>query len=423
MPTASTRRNFLKATVAGGLFTLARPAPGQVSPPAPPATDSDWLQAVRASLPALREQAYFQTGAFGPSPQRVLARTQELLGLQNSGPANPEVIEALKQAESACRQLLAETLGAKTTEVALTANTTSGLNTVLWSRDWQAGDEIIIGQEEHPALLLPVYQLRRRFGVGFSMAPVNRPEAVVAEVLQRITPRTRLVAMSHVSRGSGHVLPARALADALRERGIPLLLDGAQGPGNVPVNFHDLGCDYYSLCGHKWLLGPKSTGALLVREEVLAATPVSWTGSGAQASMDEEGHSEWQPDARRFEFSTRFLAGLGGWHEALRWLGELGWSRIHARVAQLSARAIEGIARQRGLELVSPAAAAQRNGIVVLRLPPGFAGRALYDRLRREDRILVSPVSQPRDLRACLHFFNTEDEVDRLLGRIATYCR
>ncbi len=413
------RRTFLKATLATGLVGLAKPAAGfSVEFDAP----ADWIGAARAEMPALQEMAYFQTGAFGPSPRRVMDRTMALLKIQNRGPAHPDNIGQLKAAEEACRRLLAETFGAKSTEVAMTGNTTGGINTVLWSIDWKAGDEIIIGDEEHPALLLPVFNLQRRFGVIMKMAPVGRHEAAVGEVLRLLTPRTRLVAISHVSRGSGSVLPAAALSAALRERGVPLLLDGAQGPGNVPVDFHALGCDYYSLCGHKWLLGPKGTGALLVREDVLASTPVSWTGAGAQSVMDEAGHSEWQPDARRFEFATRFLAGLGGWHESLTWLAQLGWPRIQARQAQLSAHATARIQRQPQLELVSPADDARRNGIVVLRLPAGFKGIDLYNRLRTDDRMLVSPVSQPRDLRVCLHFFNTEEEVDRLLERILVYC-
>lgn len=419
MSLPSDRRTFLKATFAGGLCGLTKPA---VSWAAAPAGTTDWLQGARDEIPALKDTGYFQTGAFGPSPQRVMDRTQALLELQNRCPAHPEIIGQLKEAENACRRLLADTVGAKTTEVAMTANTTAGINTVLWSIDWKAGDEIVIGDQEHPALLLPVYNLQRRFGVVMKTSPVGRYEEVVGEVLKRITSRTRLVAISHVARGSGSVLPAAALARALRERGVPLLLDGAQGPGNVAVDFHAIGCDYYSLCGHKWLLGPKSTGALLIREDVLSATPVSWTGSGAQSFMDEEGHSEWQPDARRFEFSTRFLAGIGGWHTSLEWFAQLGWPRVRERMAQLSAYANEQILRQSGLELISPTDAALRNGIVVLRLPPGHKGTDLYDRLRTNDRILVSPVSQPRDLRVCLHFFNSEAEIDRLLAKLRVYC-
>lgn len=413
------RRTFLKATLAGGLYGLTKPHNGVAAEPARP---SDWIEATRAEIPALQEGAYFQTAAFGPSPRRVIDRTKTLLDIQNLNPAHPDIMGQLKDEETACRQLVAETFGAKTTEVALTANTTGGLNTVLWSIDWKSGDEIIIGDQEHPALLIPVHNLQRRFGVIMKMAPVGRHEVVVAEVIQRLSPRTRLVAMSHVSRSSGSVLPAAALAAALRGRGVPLLLDGAQGPGNIPVDFHALGCDYYSLCGHKWLLGPKGTGALLVREDVLAATPVSWTGSGAQSLMNEQGHFEWQPDARRFEFSTRFLAGFGGWHESLRWLSGLGWEKIYSRQRALSAQASEQIKQQPKLELVSPADPALRNGIVVLRLPPGLEAADLYRRLYQQDRMLISPVSETRDLRICLHFFNTEQEIDRLFARIHAYC-
>lgn len=318
---------------------------------------------------------------------------------------------------------MAHTFGARPAEVALTGNTTTGLNTVLWSMDWKSGDELIIGDEEHPGLLLPVYNLVRRFGIVLKLAPIARPERTVDEVLARLTPRTRLVAMSHVSRGSGTAVPAAALAAALRARGVRLLLDGAQGPGNVPVDFTALGCDYYSLCGHKWLLGPKGTGALLVRSDVLESTPPSWTGSNAQASMDEAGQRlEWHPDARRFEFSTRFVAGLGGWHESLKWLAELGWDRIRARQDALAAYAGAAIQDDKRFTLVSPAEPAQRNSIVVVRLPEGHKAVDLYHRLYQEDNLLTSPVTAPRDLRICLHFYNTEAEFDLVLARLRAYC-
>ncbi|HRE80242.1 MAG TPA: aminotransferase class V-fold PLP-dependent enzyme, partial [Opitutaceae bacterium] len=381
MTPLSDRRHFLKLTLASGLCGLSKPAELLAANEASRLTGID---KIRASFPALSEGAYFQTGAFGPSPLRVMKRTQALLELQNTNPAHPDVIGQLKKAESDCRTLLATTLGAKPEEVALTANTTAGINTILWSIDWKAGDEIIIGNQEHPALLLPVYTLQRRFGVVMKQAPVENGDSVVAEVLKRVSPRTRLVAISHVSRGSGAVLPAAELASALRDRGIPLLLDGAQGPGNIEVNFQALGCDYYTLCGHKWLLGPKGTGALLIRADRLTATPVSWTGSGAQASFDEHGAMEWQPDARRFEFSTRFLAGYGGWHESLTWLSELGWPEIRSRIAKLSAHAGEHARKTSGMQLVSPSTASQRNGIVVVRLPEGLTGAALYQRLYQE---------------------------------------
>ena len=202
---------------------------------------------------------------------------------------------------------------------------------------------------------------------------------------------------------------------------MPLLLDGAQGPGNVPINFHEMGCDYYSLCGHKWLLGPKGTGALLVRKDGLESTPVSWTGAHAQAMMGEEGEFSWHPDARRYEFATRNQAGFGGWAESLRWLDSLGWESIHQRVATLSAHASDAIQQSDRFELVSPGEAPWQNGIVVLRLRSHLNGVEMYHRLREDDDMLVSPVNHPQDLRVCLHFYNTAEEFDALFGRLSKY--
>ena len=170
------RRTFLKTALAGGLYGLARPATSLAAGTGPAA---DWIQAARAEIPALQQGAYFQTGAFGPCPHRVMDRTKALLDVQNLSPAHPDNSGQLKEAETACRQLVAETFGAKPTEVAMTANTTTGLNTILWSIDWKAGDELIIGDQEHPALLLPAYNLQRRFGVVLKQAPVGRYVAVV----------------------------------------------------------------------------------------------------------------------------------------------------------------------------------------------------------------------------------------------------
>ena len=417
------RRNFLKTVVAGSLVGLTKPAMGMVDlSTAGVAESGDWVDAVRAQIPATKAAGYFQTGAFGPCTRQVIDRTNELLMLQNQGPANPRYLNVMKEAENSCRPLIAAAMGAHEDEVALTQSTTAGLNTVIWSIDWQEGDEIITSDQEHPALLLPIYNLHQRYGVKYHKAPIGIHKNVVDEVMKRVTTRTRLVAMSHVSRQSGQVVPAQKLAAALRERGISLMLDGAQGPGNVPVNFHELGCDYYSMCGHKWLLGPKGTGALLVRKDKLDSTSVSWTGAHAQAEMNAEGDFKWHPDARRYELATRNQAGFGGWAESLRWLDSIGWENIHARVSQLSAYASEAIQKSAKFSLVSPSESSRQNGIVVLRLPNGFKGIDLYHRLREKDDMLVSPVDHPRDLRVCLHFFNTESEFDALLGRLEVYC-
>jgi len=382
----------------------------------------DWVRRVRDQMPVTRERIYFQTGSFGSSPLPVVERVRELMEYQLKGPAVAAYAQKLQEAEDSCRPLIARLFGAREQEVALTHNTTEGMNIVFWSIDWKPGDEIIISNHEHPALMMPSYNLHARFGVTYRKANIEVGEDVVANVLRELSPRTRLVAMSHVSRRNGRVIPAKALADALKARNVRLLLDGAQAAGNICFRFDALGVDYYSLCGHKWLLGPKGAGALLLRKDLLDSTPVSFTGAHSHKFYDDQGRFEWHPDGRRYEYGTRAQFNFGGFAEAMRWLEDLGMARVYARIQELSLEAATAIRNSKKFELVSPLGDAERSGIVVLRLPKGSLGTAVHQRLDREDRILVSPLEDPRHLRVSLHFFNTRNEFATLLSRLEEYC-
>ena len=416
------RRRFLHgaalAAAGAALPRPARAAAGPLTAPDPAPSGEPWVDAMRAELPVTRWGAYFQTGGIGPTAQRVLRRVAELHEFQNGAPAGPEVATAMQAAEDACRPLVARAVNAHPDEVGLTHNTTEALNIALWSIDWRAGDELVLSNQEHPALQVPSNNLLHRLGVRFRLADARPGTDVVASVLAQVTPRTRLVAISHVVRRSGRVIPARPLADALHARGVRLLLDGAQAVGNVPVDFAALGCDYYALCGHKWLLGPKGCGAVLVRRDVLERTPVSWTGAHGTVRYDETGVLEWMPSARRFEFGTRAQAVFGGFAEALRWHEAMGWERLLARTAAQSAQALDRLVRSPVLRPVTPAADGERSALLVARLPEGrMTGAQVYAALA-DERMLVSPLDDPRDLRLCLAAFNTMDEFERVVARI-----
>ena len=388
-----------------------------------PETDADpaWVRAARRQMPVCEDMVYLQTGSFGSSPASVVARIRELLEPQMRGPAAKASGEILTAAEDECRPLLARALGARTEEVTLAHNATEGIDMILWSIDWKAGDEIVISNHEHPAVMMPCYNLRERFGVVYREAAIDVGQDVVANVLALLSPRTRLVALSHVSRRNGRVIPVQPLAEALHRRGIRLLLDAAQAAGNVPFDFASSGCDYYSFSGHKWLLGPKGTGGMLVRHELLEHTPVTFTGAHSQDSSDSEGHYRWHPDGRRYEFGTRSQHDFGGLAEALRWRQGLGPERIFERIQEMSLRAGEAIQASKKFTLVSPLAQGERSGIIVLRLPEGASATAVAAKLEANDRIVVSPLENPRDLRVSFHFHNTWSEFELLMDRVARY--
>ena len=209
------RRGFLRSSmtaVATGLWAMRpRRAAGATDPFV---TDEPaWVAEVRAQIPAARELRYFQTGGIGVCPDRTIDRVKELLDFQNRGPADPRIFGRLQEAEDSCRPLIGRAFGADEREVGLTHNATEGLNIVLWSIDWKPGDEILIGSHEHPALMIPSFNLAHRFRVEYRRVAVDVGQDVVDNVLRQLSARTRLVALSHVSRRNGRIMPARDLAD------------------------------------------------------------------------------------------------------------------------------------------------------------------------------------------------------------------
>ena len=400
--------------------TVARlMTPGGVAPE----PQDDWVEETRRQIPATQAR-YFQTAGIGPSPQAVMDEVKVRLDFQNRGPVHPQVSPSMSQVEPDVRAQLAAAFGATPDEVALTHSTSEGINIAVWALNWQAGDEVIISNQEHPANTIPWYNLRDRYGLVLRRINLDAGTPLLDEVRAQLTSRTRMVSISHVSRNNGRRLRAdqsAELAALLRGRDIRYHLDGAQGPGCVPLDLHALGCDYYSTCGHKWLLGPKGTGAFFVRREMLDRTLLSWTGAHSHTRMDEEGGYELIPAARRFEFGTRALADFAGLGAALSWMEHIGLNRIYSRIQDLVQYAIEEAKRQ-GYGITSPEAEADRSGVFVVRLPEGCDGLTMYNKLREHEATFASPVRHERDLRLAIHFFNTREEIDATFAAIQRYC-
>ena len=383
----------------------------------------DWVLRARSGIPA-SSSPFFQTGGIGPSPRAVIEAVAERLAFQNRSPAHPDISGPMGRIEPDLRAQLARVFGARADEVALTHSTSEGISIVAWSLDWREGDEVVISNTEHPANVIPWYVLRDRFGIAIREVDLDPGTDLVEEVRGQLSPRTRIVSLSHVSRNNGRRLrtgECAELAALLRARGVRFHLDGAQGPGLVETDFHALGCDAYSTCGHKWLLGPKGTGALFVRREVLDDVKLSWAGAHSHETMDYEGNYRLLGSAARFEFGTRALADFHGFARAVGWLEELGLDRVLARTAELTAYAVEAVRRTGTLALASPETREDRSGILVVRLPGGCDAMSLYRELGAEG-ILASPVRDERDFRLSIHFFNTRDEIATALSSIEARC-
>ena len=384
-----------------------------------------WVARARAQIPASTGSVYMQTGGIGPSPLEVIDEVKDRLDFQNRGPAHPDFATDMAQVEPDLRAQLARVFGAGTDEVALTHSTSEGISIVAWSMNWQPGDEVVISNIEHPANVVPWYVLRDRFGIVIREIDLSSGTHLLDQVRAQLSPRTRMVSISHVSRNNGRTVrtdESAELGRLLRSRGIRYHLDGAQGPGCVITDFRALGCDCYSTCGHKWLLGPKGTGALFVRREVLDDVRLSWAGSHSHATMDYEGNYTLLPSAARYEFGTRALANFAGFARAVEWMEGVGLERIDDRIQSLADHAIEAVDGTDRLSMTSPRTRPDRSGVFVLRLPTGCDATGLYNDLRESADILASPVRHPRGFRLSLHFFNTRDEIDAAVKAIRERC-
>lgn len=281
----------------------------------------------RSQFPVFESLSYLNAGTEGPVPRRAAEAVQSRMAIEVTyGRCGRPYFEALMDLAAQTRTGYAALLGCDRTEVALTGSTTDGVNTVLSGLKLSQDDEILTSEEEHPGLLAPLGLARRRSGVSIRLAPF-------ANLAEHVSERTRLIACSHVSWVSGRVADAAALA----ETGVPVLLDGAQGLGAVPVDVRALGCQFYAASGQKWLCGPEGSGCLFVDRQVLDELVIPWPGYGSLADPARPLDLEPAEGARRLDHG--FPSGLrGSWVTAsLAVLAEAGWDWIHQRAATLAA--------------------------------------------------------------------------------------
>jgi selenocysteine lyase/cysteine desulfurase len=282
------------------------------------------------------------------------------------------------------------------------------MNLGVASIDWREGDEVISATTEHPGCLVPLHSLARRFGVKVTLLP---PPVTAEKVDAAITPKTRLVALSHVDWTSGEVLPLEEICELTRERGALTLIDGAQSVGNVPVEVPSTGADMYAFTGHKWVLGPEGMGALYVRPGLnVHSTNVGLLSLSDPLAFDPEGNYELRANAGRFEASTvspALAAGFAAAAEAVHERGEPGLEAIRHR-ADLLTNLLSAIPR---VTLRSPKPA--ESGLVSFEIE-GLAAKEVAERLLEHRFVLrYIPGSHPY-VRASTHLFNTEEELGAL---------
>ncbi len=368
----------------------------------------------RKLFPALsgNDFIYLNSGGSGPPSRETISVMRELDDLC-SGPAYLEGVGLYahqRDAYARARTAAARLIGAGPDDVALTLNTSHGMNLGVFSLDWNEGDEVITSRSEHPGCLVPLHAIQERYGVSVKLV---EPPITVEKVEAAVSPRTRLVSVSHVDWTTGEILPLQEISALAREHGALTLVDGAQSVGNIPVNVPATGVDMYAFTGHKWMLGPEGMGGLYVRHDLdTASTSLGYASlSDSTAFKAEGGYDEHVHEgARRFEASTMspvLAAGFAAAATAVHERGERGLEGIRHR-ADLLTGLLSGLPR---VTLRSPRPA--RCGLVSFEVE-GVAAKEVAERLL-EKRFVVRYVPEPRPyVRASTHLFNAGEGIEAL---------
>ncbi len=373
-------------------------------------------QAIRSQIPATGNVVYMNTGWSGPSPTSVVEAISRRLQEESAlGPASPSVLASGREMRQEIRESLAAFLNVSSEELTLTQNTTEGQNLVINGLAWQAGDEVITFSLEHNSVLAPCYYLERRHGTVtrvLPLAPDEDHDSIVAKVEAAITPRTKLLFMSHVQFKSGLRMPAERLREVTRQHGVLMLLDGAQGTGHVQLDLHALGVDFYAMPGHKWMQGPDGTGALYIRRELIEqVTPMKVSGHAIHSGHGWEDFEPNVSDIQKLELTTTNDGLWAGLREAIRFRDQLRPGEAEEHSLSLASRAKAALAAVPGVAITSPLEGPGCTGLVTFSVE-GWEPRELVNALEAEHSVSIRAVSDPSCVRMSLAFFNTEDEVD-----------
>ena len=389
------------------------------------------VEAVRRDFPILGDIIYLDNAATSFSPEPVL---QAMTEFEHSYRANVgrgvhRLTRIATQRYWHAHEKVAGFMGAKGGVTVFTKNTTEAVNMVAAGLPWKPGDRVITTILEHHSNLLPWRNLKQR-GVEVDVVGILPDFSLDLAALEAaITPSTRLVAVTHASNVLGVVTPVAEIARICRDRGVRLLVDGAQSVPHMAVDISRIGCDFFACSGHK-MLGPTGTGVLWMKEPCLEPFIV---GGGMVESVTADGYTAAE-GYQQYEAGTPNIAGGIGLGAAADYLAGLGMDKVRAHEELLTARLISGLRKVRGVHVYAAEPPVERIGVVsftVDDLHPHEVAQQLdesADILVRSGHHCCQPLMERLGLsegtvRASLALYNTEEEVDMLVATLEEITR
>jgi L-cysteine/cystine lyase len=377
------------------------------------------LMTYRQQFPYLDRYTYFNYGGQGVMSRGSLdAMQQSQETMQAIAPFSLASNDWIMAETTKLRSLMATELGAPIETITMTEDTTVGCNIALWGIDWQAGDRILMTDCEHQGVIATVNELKHRFGIEIDIVPimatVNHGDPVQM-IQSAIKPKTRMLVLSHILWNTGQVLPLAAIASICRSAGVMTMVDAAQSLGMLPLNLVELGVDFYAFTGHKWWCGPAGIGGLYVRPEMredLRPTFIGWRS----VMTDKQGQpTRFKPNSERYEVATAAVplyAGLVTAIEQHRSVGSA--SERYTAICDRARLLWEGLGKLSQVRLI--AQHSPQSGLVSFQLENGKHHELVQ--VLENQQIFVRLLLNPNCVRACVHYFSTEAEIERLIRAI-----
>lgn len=379
--------------------------------------DAYWKE-MRKQFLIPTDEVYLNNGTVGSSPASVLRAVFE--SYQSSemlDEADPEDYPIWGYASwNQFRDPLASFVGCDRNEVALLRNATEANSFIANGIDLQAGDEVLITDQEHPGGEHPWDLRAKRYGIVVKKVVLPKPVESPAQVLNlfnhAITSRTRVIFFSHITTVTGVVLPAKELCALARSKGILSAVDGAHVPGMMRLNLHDIGCDFYSSSPHKWLQAPKGSGFLFVRDEMIDRV---WN------TIATEGWDDAKIRAERFQrVGSSNVPALWGLRASIKLANDIGIDRIERRHRQLADYVLEQM-QKRGAESWTSPDPALRCGIITVNTP-SVPRMDLESWLWQTHKIRIRG-GDPNKLRLSTPYYLQKKDIDRFLEKFDEYKR